>query len=218
VTIDDPPSNRSTSGADPCVADLPRGRSAVEAALIEAAADLLAERGPKATSLRDIAARAKVNRGQIHHYFGSKDALLRQAMVEMARRNFESMPRLGGRTPLPLPLTLSDDRRYWQASMRAAVDGDHELATVEVPAGVSVIRQVLDLATARFGLDEPTLEMRTQLALFAAQNLGWMLLEPLLFVAVGIAPDDEKAAREMVVEAMLAQRLPRPSAPSHGQP
>ena len=40
--------------------DAARGREAVEAALLEAAGDLLAEVGPRAATVRDIAARAGV--------------------------------------------------------------------------------------------------------------------------------------------------------------
>jgi AcrR family transcriptional regulator len=48
----------------------------VVAAVLEAAADLFADRGPAATSIRDIAAHSKVNHGLIHRHFGSKDGLV----------------------------------------------------------------------------------------------------------------------------------------------
>jgi AcrR family transcriptional regulator len=54
----------------------PLGRDEVVAAALAAAADLFAERGPAATSIRDIAARAGVNHGLIHRHFGSKDKLV----------------------------------------------------------------------------------------------------------------------------------------------
>jgi TetR/AcrR family transcriptional regulator, repressor for neighboring sulfatase len=55
---------------------MPLGRTEVVAAVLETAADLFAERGPAATSIRDIAARSRVNHGLIHRHFGSKDALV----------------------------------------------------------------------------------------------------------------------------------------------
>jgi AcrR family transcriptional regulator len=51
-----------------------RGRS--EDALLEAASDLIAERGVQGTSLASIGERAGVSRGLPTHHFGSKDALL----------------------------------------------------------------------------------------------------------------------------------------------
>ncbi len=46
------------------------------AAVLEAAADLFAERGLAATSIRDIAMRSRVNHGLLHRHFGSKDGLV----------------------------------------------------------------------------------------------------------------------------------------------
>src|ERR1700759_3447457 len=62
--------------ADVPRADAPLGRAEVVAAVLESAADLFADRGPAATSIRDIAARSKVNHGLIHRHFGSKDVLV----------------------------------------------------------------------------------------------------------------------------------------------
>ena len=52
------------------------GRDEVVSAILEAAADLYAERGPAATSIRDVAKRAAVNHGLIHRHFGSKERLV----------------------------------------------------------------------------------------------------------------------------------------------
>ncbi|EUA07043.1 bacterial regulatory s, tetR family protein [Mycobacterium xenopi 4042] len=52
------------------------GREQVAAAILVAAADLFAERGPAATSIRDIAARSKVNHGLVFRHFGTKERLV----------------------------------------------------------------------------------------------------------------------------------------------
>jgi AcrR family transcriptional regulator len=57
-------------------ADAPVGREEVVAAVLKSAADLFAERGLAATSIRDNAARSRVNHGLIHRHFGSKDGLV----------------------------------------------------------------------------------------------------------------------------------------------
>jgi TetR/AcrR family transcriptional regulator, repressor for neighboring sulfatase len=54
----------------------PRGRDDVVEALVAAASELFADRGPAAVSLRDVAAEADVNLGLIHRYVGSKQDLL----------------------------------------------------------------------------------------------------------------------------------------------
>src|ERR1700691_1699989 len=55
---------------------IPTGREEVAAAILEAATDLFAERGPAATSIRDIAARSKVNHGLVFRHFGTKEQLV----------------------------------------------------------------------------------------------------------------------------------------------
>src|ERR1700730_11692358 len=54
----------------------PTGREEVAAAILAAATDLFAERGPAATSIRDIAARSKVNHGLVFRHFGTKEQLV----------------------------------------------------------------------------------------------------------------------------------------------
>jgi AcrR family transcriptional regulator len=49
-------------------------------ALLESAIELFAERGPASVSVRDIARHAGVNQGLIYRHFGSKDALLADAL------------------------------------------------------------------------------------------------------------------------------------------
>ncbi|MGB0971759.1 MAG: helix-turn-helix domain-containing protein, partial [Mycobacterium sp.] len=53
----------------------PIGREEVAAAILTAAADLFAERGPAATSIRDIASRSRVNHGLVFRHFGTKEQL-----------------------------------------------------------------------------------------------------------------------------------------------
>lgn len=54
--------------------------------MLRSAADLFAERGLAATSIRDIAARSRVNHGLIHRHFGSKDALVAAVLDHLSQR------------------------------------------------------------------------------------------------------------------------------------
>lgn len=65
--------------------DRPLGREAVRHALVDAAIELIVERG-LSVSVRDIAAHAGVNHGLVHTYFGSKDGLLAAAYDEINAR------------------------------------------------------------------------------------------------------------------------------------
>src|ERR1700753_1616808 len=61
----------------------PTGRAEVAGAALEAATDLFAERGPAATSIRDIAARSKVNHGLVFRHFGTKDKLVGAVLEDL---------------------------------------------------------------------------------------------------------------------------------------
>src|ERR1700745_3146220 len=65
----------TTGSASVARRKIPTGREEVAAAILEAATDLFAERGPAATSIRDIAARSKVNHGLVFRHFGTKEQL-----------------------------------------------------------------------------------------------------------------------------------------------
>ena len=51
-------------------------------ALLRSAIELFAERGPASISVRDIARHAGVNQGLIYRHFGSRDALLAEAIEQ----------------------------------------------------------------------------------------------------------------------------------------
>ena len=59
--------------------EAPPVRSARDA-LLAAAVELFAERGPASVSVRDIARHAGVNHGLVHRHFGSRDELLAEAI------------------------------------------------------------------------------------------------------------------------------------------
>jgi AcrR family transcriptional regulator len=185
-----------------------RGREAVEDALIEATCDLLSEVGPRATSVRDIASRAGVNHGQVHHYFGGKRALLKEAMRRMARYYYEAIKELSGGQVIPPPLASPDDQRYLKALVRATIEGDVDLARTEIEEGVSVSRGVLEFLTQRRGLTEPPLDLKVALAEGTAMQLGWMALEPLLFLVADVKPEEEDEVRETIRRIAYAKRVP----------
>ncbi|MEL7158636.1 MAG: helix-turn-helix domain-containing protein [Actinomycetota bacterium] len=168
--------------------------------MLDAAADLLAERGPTATSVRDIATRAGVNHGQVHHYFGGKRELLRQAMAQLARNHFEAIKELSAGRSLPPPLAVGDDQRYVTAALRCTIEGDMELARTEVDEGVSVSHRVLDRMVERAGLEEPTFEQKLDLAEGTATQLGWLAFEKFLFLVADVQPDEEDAIRDAFIE------------------
>src|SRR5262245_13339449 len=104
----------------------PRGQRETVAALIDATISLLAERGPAALSVRDIAAHAGVNHGLVHRHFGSKQALVRAALDRLAGELYET----AGAASLDVAglsalfTATAQHETYWRALARTVLDGE----------------------------------------------------------------------------------------------
>lgn len=82
------------TGADP----KPIGRDDVMRALLDATTELIVEKG-LSMSVREIAARAGVNHGLVHTYFGSKEALVSAAFADIHRRAVDARDEHGFPAP-----------------------------------------------------------------------------------------------------------------------
>jgi AcrR family transcriptional regulator len=69
-----------------------RDSNASRAALLDAAAELFAERGYDRTTVRDIAGRAGVNQALLFRYFGSKEALYAAVVARSGRDTLAELP------------------------------------------------------------------------------------------------------------------------------
>ena len=164
----------------------PVGKDEVVAAALTAAAELFAERGPAATSIRDIATRSKVNHGLIYRHFGTKEQLVGAVLDH-----------LGGR----LTALLDDGDRaveideamdqHMRLMARALLDG-YPVGQLQTrfPGVTRLLGQVLP----RFDDEQSG---RLAVANAVALQLGWRLFEPFLKSATGldaIGDDDVRAA------------------------
>lgn len=87
-------------------------RAATEAALEEAALNLLRRDGVLAgLNLREVADEAKINRGLLYHYYGSRQKLLRRALRRQGQTNRDE---LAASEHLPAP-------RRWQEFFRTTI-------------------------------------------------------------------------------------------------
>ncbi|MFM7125331.1 MAG: TetR/AcrR family transcriptional regulator [Actinomycetota bacterium] len=175
-----------------------RSREHVEVALITAAADLLGEIGPRAVSVRMIAERAGVNHGLVHHYFGGKAELLRAAMTRLVEEHRDFATEKSGGRAVPAPLALAEDQRYLRAVVRAVLDGDEELATMELSTGYSIPRAALEHLATKRQMVEPDLDTKAKVAMEMALEMGWAALEPFILAVVDVHGDDVDVIRDMV--------------------
>ena len=163
----------------------PVGRDEVVAAALAAAAELFAEQGPAATSIRDIAARSKVNHGLIYRHFGTKDQLVGAVLDHLGGR-LTALLDVGGPAD-EIDRTMDQHMRLMA---RALLDG-YPVGRLQTrfPGVTRLLGQVLP----RFD-DERT--GRLAVANAVALQLGWRMFEPFLRSATGLdsLSDDEMRA------------------------
>ena len=185
---------------------LGRGRDAVKAALIEAACEMLAEVGPNAMSVRNVATRAGVNHGQVYHYFGNKQGLIEAAVHKLASEHFQHAHERSGGAPVPKALTLGEDSSYLLALLRLILDGHLATATKEIDEGISIPIEFRQHVTRDFPADGVPIEIKARLALLYAVELGWSALEPYILTLADVRETEVEAVRE-AMRAIASKQL-----------
>lgn len=154
---------------------MPTGREEVAAAILQAATDLFAERGPAATSIRDIAARSKVNHGLVFRHFGTKDQLV-GAVLDHLGTKLTSL--LHSEAPADIIERALD--RHGRVLARALLDG---YPVGQLQQRFPNVAELLDAVRPRYDSD---LGARLAVAHALALQFGWRLFAPMLRSATGI--------------------------------
>ena len=176
-----------------------RGRINVEHKLLNAACRLLAKKGPNGVSNRDIAKHAGVNHGQIHHYFGSKRDLLKDAIRKLASDHLENHKQAHlDKHKTPPPLTLSKDQDYVMAIIRCVLDGDMELATLDIKEGISVPRTILNAINSEAANEKTPPELKAAMAVGMAVEWSWAALGPYISDVLNVSAEQEPAITQAI--------------------
>lgn len=164
-------------------------------AVLTHAADLFAERGPAATSIRDIGTRSGVNHGLVFRYLGTKDQLVRAVLnhladdVACAVQSGASAEVIQAKTEL-----------QWRVLARAILDGFPVGRLQErFPIAANLVKHVQ-------GSYEDELAGRLAAANVIALQLGWQLFEPFLRAATGIE-DVSAADLRQTINSEIARLL-----------
>ena len=142
-----------------------------------------------------------MNSGQVYHYFGSKDALLKVAMQSLFEAHHEYMHKRGA------AIGLLDDERYWRALGHAVLDGDEGLFRLEIESNKSV---PLDYIASKRADAGGKLDARQSANLLAdiALALGWATFEPFLLALINGGPDppSREELRQCITD-LLSERV-----------
>jgi TetR/AcrR family transcriptional regulator, repressor for neighboring sulfatase len=175
------------ASADSPRAGAPLGRAEVVAAVLESAADLFAERGPAATSIRDIAARSSVNHGLIHRHFGSKDGLVGAVLDHLGQRLAELLA--AGAEGSTIGEAVD---RQLRVLARTSLDG---YSIGELQSRFPTMEVLLDSVRARHSTE---IDARLAAAHTIALQLGWCLFGDFLRASSGLEDlDDRTFARSI---------------------
>ncbi len=159
--------------------EIPTGRDEVVAAILAAATDLFAERGPAATSIRDIAARSRVNHGLVFRHFGTKDNLVGAVLDHLGATLTDLLRSEASADAIDRALD-----RQMRVMARTVLDG--------YPAG-QLQQRFPNIAALLDGvrpLYDDDSKARLAVANALALQFGWRLFAPILRAATGIELTD----------------------------
>lgn len=165
------------------------GRAEVVAAVLAAASELFAEKGPAATSIREVAARAGVNHGLLHRHFGSKRQLLAATLQDLADAGARLRQSGAAATELEAAQELQ-----MRVMVRSALDG---FPVQQLQKRFPGMEQFLAQVRSAVSDDH---QARLLAAHAMALQFGWALMAPTLRVGFGLAQLSDTELREAVAE------------------
>lgn len=157
------------------------------AAVLDSAAQLFAERGPAAASIRDIAARARVNHGLVFRHFGTKEKLVAAVLDHLAAHT-KDLRDAGA----PAAEVEAARIRHVRVIARALLDG---FAVGELQSSFPGAAELLDEVRTHHRSEEAA-QLAT--AHVIALLFGWQLFEPFLRSATGLTDLTEDTLRRSI--------------------
>lgn len=176
------------------------GKDAVVAAVLAAAAELYTEKGPAATSIREVAARSGVNHGLVFRHFGSKEQLVTATLNQLGSRVAELID-----TEAPADALDAALHQHSTVMARALLEGFPIEALQTSFPGVTLF---LDAIRPQFADDRSA---RMAAANAVALQLGWRLFGPFLRASAGLDDISDATLRDAVNAEVRRVITPRPT-------
>jgi AcrR family transcriptional regulator len=169
------------------------GKDAVREAVVAAAYALFQEQSPSTVSLRAIAARAGVNYGLIHRYFGTKEAVLGAVFEHQSAIGREIVRSTSNARDALRALYDHHPEAGYARMVAWAILDDADLSRFVSPS--PALGAVLDLLEDRSQHDTVNdvddVDAKVAVALSVMLILGWEFFEPYLVRLVGLDIDTE---------------------------
>ena len=105
---------------------------------------------------------------------------------------------------LPPALSISEDTRYWRATCQVVMDGDMELARIEIDEDISVPRRALRELQQRDGFGDDDLKFKARFAAIAALQLGWVAFEDFMMLVADV-PEHQRESLRAEVKRLIEQ-------------
>lgn len=165
----------------------PTARDRMVAAILAAASELFAERGPAATSIRDIATRSKVNQGLVFRYIGNKEQLVGAVLDHLGANLAEVL-----QSEAPADVVDRAVDQHMRVMARTLLDG---YPVGQLQKSFPTVNQLLDKVRPRHDNDASA---RVAVANALALQFGWRLFGPMLRSATGIDHLTDAEQRDIV--------------------
>jgi AcrR family transcriptional regulator len=185
-------------------------------AILVAAAELFQERSPSSVSLREIARRAGVNYGLIHHYYGTKEAILAELLRRGSATGAERMRDSASIDDALAALTTPGERSTHARMLAwALLDGVDPTSLVAVSPTITRLTELIGDAESGVegGVDDTSApDPRVVAAATVSAILGWNFFRPFVAAIAGMDDTPELSAdviglvRRMVTD--LLQEAP----------
>jgi TetR/AcrR family transcriptional regulator, repressor for neighboring sulfatase len=159
-------------------------------AVLEAASELFAERGPAATSIREVAARSGVNHGLVYRHFGTKEELVAAVLDHVSDQVNQAIAGSSGETQ-------ARAERQWRILAHTILDG---YPVGRLQRRFPFVSQLVDEA-ARHTDDVAAARMAA--GHVVALELGWQLFKPFILAATGLGPVPDETVRQASLQLMV---------------
>jgi TetR/AcrR family transcriptional regulator, repressor for neighboring sulfatase len=206
------PAGRRTTRASAASGQRPYGKEEVRRALLDAAQQLIAERGPSNVTLREIADAAGVNFGLVYQYVGTREELLREVYQTAARRSAVQLERLDGLPDAIGVLMSAPGTSIGRIMAWAVLEGEYPADVLGPSPALEHIARVIAGHAAGGQPADPGDDDRLLAAFLLVAAMAWRLFSPIGLTSAGLDPAPDPVRDEKVTEWLrqLAARIAAP--------